>query len=71
MISGSVDFFGERFSQTVSKEKVEVIQRILLARMLAHPTFEISDIARHLNILTAEIRDENILGDCFFHNKVP
>ena len=57
MICGSVtsvDFFGERVCQTVSKEKMEVIQRILPVRILAHPTFEISEIAQFLNIPTTE-----------------
>ena len=54
MIGGSVDFFGERVSQTVSTEKMEVIQWILPVRILAHPTFEISDIAQFLNIHKTE-----------------
>ena len=54
MIGGSADFFGDKVSQIVSTEIVEVIQRILLVRVLAHPTFKIIEIAQVLNIPTTE-----------------
>ena len=54
MIGGSADFFGDEVSQMVSTEIVEVIQRILPVRILAHPTFEKLEIAQVLNILTTE-----------------
>ena len=62
MIGGSADFFGDKVSQIVSTEIVEVIQRILPVRILVHPTFEELEIAQVLNIPTTENWDENILG---------
>ena len=54
MIGGSADFFGNKVSQIVSTEIVEVIQRILPVRVLAHLTFEILEIAQVLNIPTTK-----------------
>ena len=54
MIGGSAAFFGDKLNQFVSTDIVEVILQILPVRILAHPTFEILEIAQVLNIPTTE-----------------